>query len=94
MRLTKITEARVTNQRTIYIFFKNALAQPAKSYVDAFLVSTRGALSKTQAEAYDLNAGWQALFNPVLNELCGCVGMDGDLGIALRKERRECSGSA
>jgi hypothetical protein len=77
----KIIEARVTNQRTLYLFFKNALVQPAKSYVDAFLVSTRGALVKSQAEAHDSNAGWQALFHAVLNELCRCVGMDGDLGI-------------
>ena len=71
----------MSNQRMLYLFFKNALVQPAKSDVDAFLVFTRGVQVRLQAEAHDSNAGWQALFNAVLEELCRCVGMGGDLGI-------------
>jgi hypothetical protein len=77
----KVTEARVTNQRVLYLFFKNALVQPAKSYVDAFLVSYRGLQVKQQAEAQDSDATWKALSDAVLNEVCRCVGMGGDLGI-------------
>ncbi len=61
---TRVSEARVTDARSIYYFFKGALVDPGKIHLEAYLVTVPGMALRQSAETTDTPEAWRSQNDP------------------------------